>query len=407
MRVLNQSMRRGDRSTRSLRQSTGEEVMCFFEILKQMIMQQSKLCIVLFSVALMTGVMGVTDSYAVYDVPPGRRITWSAGLDPVGGIPNYTNVTCTGLDPTGVADNTSKIQTCINSAASRTAVFIPAGTYKISADLNMKSNIALRGAKATASGPFLPNADASMTTLNLTGGSRIVFPGGSKSANWNPGPISGTPITAGYTQGSTTLTLSDASSYAVNDWILVYQNTDSNDISVWESYLGEDASSGDPHVFQQYTRVTGKNGNVLTISPPLYLVTKSPTGQSVRKQTFGVVMAGVENMRLNGSGTQSYGIVSIVFSKNVWVKGVETYYSGNYYGGSPHVWIQFSLQCEVRDGYYHYGSGYDGGMNYGVQMMNWNSAHKVENNIVRETRHAIAFYGKSWSVGLYNFTDDN
>src|SRR5256712_4315855 len=227
MRVLNQSMRRGDRSTRSLRQSTGEEVMCFFEILKQMIMQQSKLCIVLFSVALMTGVMGVTDSYAVYDVPPGRRITWNAGLDPVGGIPNYTNVTCTGLDPTGGADNTSRIQTCINNAAAGTAVFIPAGTYKISADLIMKSNIALRGAQATASGPFLPNADASMTTLNLTGGSRIVFPGGSKSANWNPGPTLGTSITAGYTQGSGNITVSDASIYSVGDTISIYQDMDS------------------------------------------------------------------------------------------------------------------------------------------------------------------------------------
>ena len=381
--------------------------MCFFEILKQMIMQQSKLCIVLFSVALMTGVMGVTDSYAVYDVPPGRRITWNAGLDPVGGIPNYTNVTCTGLDPTGVADNTSKIQTCINSAASGTAVFIPAGTYKISADLNMKSNIALRGAKATASGPFLPNADASMTTLNMTGGSRIMFPGGSKSGNWNPGPMQGTPITAGYTQGSTSLTLSDASIYNVGDWISVYQNTDSHDISVSELFLGEDASSGDPHVFQQYSQVTAKNGNTLTINPPIYLVTTAPTGQSVRKQTFGVVMAGVENMRLNGSGTQSYGIINITFSKNIWAKGVETYNSGNDGGGSPHIMIRFSLQCEVRDGYYHYGAGYDGGMNYGVQIMNWNSAHKVENNIVRQTRHSVLFAGSSGSVALYNYTDDS
>src|SRR5256712_13746409 len=212
-------MRGADWKTRSLRPRIREEVICLFEILKPMIRQQSKLRFGLFSLALMTGVMGTTDSYAGYDVPPDRRITWRAGLDPVGGIPNYTNVTCTGLDPTGVADNTSRIQTCINNAASGTAVFIPAGTYKISADLNMKSNIALRGAQATASGPFLPNADASMTTLNMTGGSRIMFPGGSKSGNWNPGPMQGTPITAGYTQGSASLTLSDASIYNVGDWI--------------------------------------------------------------------------------------------------------------------------------------------------------------------------------------------
>lgn len=386
--------------------------MCFFETRKQMSMQQSKLCFVLFSLALMTGVMGTTDSYAVYDVPPQRRITWNAGLDPVGGIPNYTNVTCTGLDPTGVADNTSRIQTCINNAASGTAVFIPAGRYKISADLNMKSNIALRGAKATASGPFLPSADASMTTLNMTGGSRIVFPGGSKSANWNPGPGTGTSITAGYTQGSTSLTVSNASIYNVNDWISVYQNADPALIDDKnENYQGEDcgASCADPHVFQQYTRVIGKTGNVLTISPAIYLTSPSPTGQSVRKQTFGVVMAGVENMRLNGSGTQAGGIVRIVFSKNVWVKGVETYNTGAVTGGSPHVWIQFSLQCELRDGYYQRGAGNDGGgQNYGILMFNWNSAHKVENNIVRDTRHAIVFQGgSSGSVVLYNYTDDN
>src|SRR3989449_11121543 len=267
----------------------------------------TRVVFVLFSFAIVSGALGTNSAYAVYDAPPGRRITWNAGLDPVGGIPNYTNVTCTGLDPTGVADNTSKIQTCINNAASGTAVFIPAGTYKISADLNMKSNIALRGAKATASGPFLPNADASMTTLNMTGGSRIMFPGGSKSANWNPGPMQGTPITAGYTQGSTSLTLSDASIYNVGDWISVYQNTDSHDISVSELFLGEDASSGDPHVFQQYSQVTAKNGNTLTINPPIYLVTTAPTGQRVRKQTFVVVMAGVGTRRRDGSGTRSYG----------------------------------------------------------------------------------------------------
>ena len=93
--------------------------MCLFEILKPMIRQQSKLRFVLFSLALVTGVMGTTDAYAVYDAPPGRRITWNAGLDPVGGIPNYTNVTCTGLDPTGGADNTSKIQACINNEIGR------------------------------------------------------------------------------------------------------------------------------------------------------------------------------------------------------------------------------------------------------------------------------------------------
>src|SRR5207245_10466406 len=128
---------------------------------------------------------------------------------------------------------------------------------------------------------------------------------------------------------------------------------------------GGDSGSGDGHVFQQHPQVTAQNRNALTSEPPIYLASTSPTGQSVRKQTFGVVMAGVENMRLNGSGTQVYGIVSIVFSKNVWVKGVETYNSGTNGGGSPHVWIRFSLQCEVRDGYFHHGGGVGAGRTHG------------------------------------------
>src|SRR5256712_9680477 len=357
---------------------------------------------VLLSLAIVSGALGTNSAYAVYDVPPARRITWNAGLDPVGRIPNYTNVTCTGLDPTGAVDNTSKIQTCINNAASGTAVFIPAGTYKISADLIMKSNIALRGAKATASGPFLPNADASMTTLNLTGGSRIVFPGGSKSANWNPGPTLGTSITAGYTQGSGNITVSDASIYSVGDTISIYQDMDSAVIKDFDTFLGEDCGAcPDRHVLQQYSQITGKSGNTLTIDPPIYYVTPTPLNPKIRKQTFGVVKAGVENVRLNGSGTQVYGMVHMVFSKNCWVKGVESYNTGAVRSGSPHVWVQYSLQNEVRDGYYHHGAGNDGGMNYGVEVINWNSAHKIENNIVRDTRHAIVFAGGSGSVVLY------
>src|SRR3989441_5165502 len=367
----------------------------------------TRVVFVLFSFAIVSGALGTNSAYAVYDVPPARRITWNAGLDPVGGIPNYTNVTCTGLDPTGVADNTSKIQTCINNAASGTAVFIPAGTYKISADLIMKSNIALRGVKATGSGPFLPNADASMTTLNMTAGSRVVFPEiGSDASHWNPGVQSGISITSGYSQGSTSLTVANATPFSQGDWISVYQNTDSNDVTYTDSWLGE-GTGPDSHVFQQYTQVTAKSGNVLTISPALYDVTTAPTGQSVRRQTFDVVMAGVENMRLNGSGTQSGGIVRMVFSKNCWVKGVETYNSGTETGGSPHVWVEFSVQNEVRDGYYHYGQSHDAGANYGVEFMRWNSMHKVENNIVREVRHAIIFMGNAGSVVLYNYTDDN
>jgi hypothetical protein len=228
----------------------------------------------------------------VYDVPPDRRIAWSAGLDSIGGIPNYPNVTCTGLDPTGATNNTSQINTCIANASPGTAVYIPAGVYQINGTINMKSNVVLRGAKAAVA-PWMPTADATATTLKMNG-AIVSYNGGSKDSNWSPGRGSGTGITAGYTQGSSIVTVSSTSTYAVNDIISIYQNKDTAVIDDKNlDYLGEDSGSGDPHVMAMYAKITAKNGNDLTIDPPIYYVTPTPTGQSIRKQTFNVIRAGL------------------------------------------------------------------------------------------------------------------
>jgi hypothetical protein len=271
----------------------------------------------------------------------------------------------------------------------------------------MKSNVVLRGAKATGAGPFLPNADATMTTLNMNGGN-IIFNGGDKSTNWSPGPGRGTAITAGYVQGSTSITVSSATSYNVNDYISIYQDKDPAIIDDKNlDWLGEDGGGGDAHVMQQYTRVTAKNGNTLTIDPPIYYVTPNPTGQSIRRQTFNIVMAGLENIRINGNGT-NIKLIQIEFARNCWVKGVETYNVGQDSSGSPHIWVQFSYGNEFRDGYHHKGVSNDSGRNYGLEFYNWNSRHKIENNIIRDTRHSIIFEGGgSGNVILYNYTDDN
>jgi hypothetical protein len=141
----------------------------------------------------------------------------------------------------------------------------------------MKSGVVLRGAKKQGLPPYLPAADASATTLIFGNGGLIFFRGGDKQHNWTPGPQSGYSITSGYTQGSTSLTLSNASALSIGDYICVYQNKDTAAIDdKGETYLGED-SGPDPRVWAQYTKVTNKSGNVITIDPPLYQVTPNPT----------------------------------------------------------------------------------------------------------------------------------
>ncbi len=342
-------------------------------------------------------------SWAVYDVPSDRRVTWNAGLDSVGGIPKYTNVTCTGLDPTGKTNNVSQINACIAAASAGTAVYIPAGVYLINGTINMKSGVALRGAKTSAP-PFLPTADSSATTFNV-GSNYVSFYGGSKSANWSPGAGLGTKITSGYTQGSRSLTLSSVSGYNVNDYISIFQDDDPSIISTYQcNYCGED--NGNYHTKQQYAKITNISGNTITIDRPVYYVTPNVTTPQVRKQIMGISKSGIENIRLNGNGGNPH-IIFMTFAVNCWVKGVETYNTGGV-SGNNHIELDFSHQCEVRDNYVHTGSGHDSGANYGITIFFWNSDHKVENNIVRDTRHSIVFAGGgSGCAILYNYSMDN
>ena len=133
----------------------------------------------------------------------------------------------------------------------------------------------------------------------MMNGTKIFFRGGDRITNWFPGIQAGIAITSGYTQGSASLTLPSSAGLAVGDYVSVYQNKDTSAIDdKGYSWLGED-SGPDPHVWAQYTKITGIAGNVITIDPPLYQVTPNPTGQSVRKQTFGITHAGVEDMRIS------------------------------------------------------------------------------------------------------------
>jgi Abnormal spindle-like microcephaly-assoc'd, ASPM-SPD-2-Hydin len=97
-----------------------------------------------------------------------RVIAWQTGSDLWNGgtLPTYPGVACTGLPASGSStDAGPAIQACINSAASNTAVLLPAGSFTVNSTVRLKSNVVLRGAKAEGAPPFMPVADASATTI--------------------------------------------------------------------------------------------------------------------------------------------------------------------------------------------------------------------------------------------------
>src|SRR4029077_15438609 len=331
---------------------------------------------------------------AEYTIPADRSIYWyPAGLDVIGGIPtaHAHTTTITGLHPDGSVNDSGTINAAISAALYDTVLIIPAGTYRVDNDINMRDGIVLRGAHQSVA-PFMPSADPTATTLMMNG-TKIFFRGGDRTTNWSPGIQSGIPITSGYTQGSANLTLSSGVGLSTGDYICVYQNKDTAAIDdKGYTWLGED-SGPDPHVWAQYTKITNIAGNVITIDPPLYQVTPNPTGQSVRKQTFGITHAGVEDMRLYGNNN-NYKSIWMQFCQFCWVKGVEMFQTGGTNSsGSPHVWTEFCYANEYRHNYLHVGGSHDSGCNYGMVFSHGNSRHKVEENIVREPRHSIVFEG--------------
>lgn len=324
-------------------------------------------------------------AFAVYDLDPGRKIAWRTGLDTEGGIPYYSGVTCNGVDPTGATDSAARINACISSAAPGTAVVLPSGAYRVNSRINMRSNVVLRGA-----GPAL-------TSVRLYNGAQISFDGGSKDGM---GP--NIDIVSGYDKGSTALTLASAAGLATGDILSIFQDNDPALVkSLGCSWCGEDSGQ---HDIQQFARVTGIRGNVVTISPGMYLSYSAGLQPQIKKAPMSVRKAGLEDLKVELMTSNGWMIYS-EFSAFNWLRNIESYNAGGS-SGCAHVRLEFSFGWEIRDSYFHHGQGYGSGAAYGVFLIFWNSAHKIENNRFYSLRHGVNFEGGgSGNALLYNYFD--
>ncbi len=362
--------------------------------------QSSKFRRVLIVVVLM---LLPVQAWAVYDVPSGRKINWEAGLDSVGGIPTYTSVTCTSAKGDGISEDGANIQGCINAAPAKTAVFLPAGTYKVSSEISMKSNVVLRG--AGASYPWLPAASAGSTVIELYNEKKIRFDGGSKE-----GMGSNINIESGHVKGSNKLTLGSVSGLQVNNYISIFQDNDPRIVDASKcSWCGDDSGTG-KHCMQQFARITAIDGKVITIDPSMYYTYSSADNPQIKKVTasgdFGLVKAGLEDLKINNKNTAVGGpMIYGRFARHCWIKSVETYNAG-IAAKDDHLRLEFCYGFEIRDSHFHHGRAYSSDRNYGVYLLFWNSAHKIENNILYGLRHAINFEGGgSGCAILYNYMD--
>lgn len=326
-------------------------------------------------------------------LPEDRSIPWSPGVP--GGIPHYpvfasVKDAAYGAVGDGKADDTAAIQKAIDACPEKHAVLIPAGTYRLTAMLNLaKNGVVLRG-----EGPDktrLINEATEKHTISI--------------CNWDN--IIATKILKGHTKGSTQLTLEDTSRIKVGDVLKIDQKNDPSIASVAGAggACGWAGRNGGERAMAQLVQITAKNGNDVTLSRPLYHEFKAEFApEALRTTDKTISFTGVEDLYVEtlNKRKDTSSTIKIWNGIHCWVKNIEG--ARGWFAG--HVSLQNSLGCEVRDSYFHHAHGYGAGHGYGVWVFAHSTDTLVENNVSFSTNagYMLECAGPG-NVVAYNFSE--
>ncbi len=337
-------------------------------------------------------------------IAPSRMIDWSsAGVE--GGIPNRTTV-CATLSPGASA---SQINNAISSCPSGQVVSLAAGTYNLSGmiEFYQKSGVTLRGAGSNETflvftGRGSCNGFAAEICIH---GSPISISSPNNLANW----------TGGYSQGTTQITLDNTTNLRVGDLIALDQTNDASDTGsvLFCDASGSCSSEGPGGIYRsgreesQMVTATAINGNVVTISPGLYMAnwTSSKSPQAYWPTAMST-MDGIEALSIDSSSdTGSTGIqygagIMINAATNSWVKNVRSINAGR-----AHVWLYLTNHCSVVDSYF-YGTQNGTTSEYAIED-DRDSDSLVMNNIFQHIVSPLIIDPASGTVIAYNYTIDD
>ena len=358
---------------------------------------------------------------------PTRAINWSsAGFN----IPNYTTncsvqPSLTANSSSAASANATAIQNALNSCDStHNVVNIPAGTYYVGGILyGIQGNQVLRGAGPRSTDLIFTSGNGCAGGLSegvcmrdgnarYNGSVQVLPPTGSNQCLW----------TAGYAQGTTTITLSSCGGTPpVNQTIILDQANDTSDthgIYVCDTNIAncgyEGSSGGDndgrfingvTHSQQQVTYVTGVTSlgggsYSVTISPGVYF-TNIRAGQSPGAWWPGFVQHdGLENMTIDGTAISSGSNIGMYDCYQCWVKNVRSLNAGR-----NHVAIYQSGFDVIRDSYFyesqsHYSESY-------VVETEESSGFLIENNIFQQVTNPTMLGNGSGAVADYNYSIGN
>jgi len=161
-----------------------------------------------------------------------------------------------------------------------------------------------------------------------------------------------------------------------------------------------DASASDPwdggttRVLQQIARITGIQGNNITIDEPIYITHKAYLAPQVWAWGGNMHYAGIENMTINENAHSDS--VYFSFCSSCWIKDVEAVNIG-----LNAVYLLYDYQNEVRDNFIHASNG-EGSGNYGIELDTTGSS-LIQNNIMDDVGPVITNTPSEGNVIAYNY----
>ena len=310
-----------------------------------------------------------------------QAIDWSnAG---VGGIPARP-VICANLTPSATLD---QINRALASCPRGQTVYLAAGTYSIAGNINVPSEVTLRG------------AGANLTILNATGR------GGGNVINLGTASVSYSPLSIknGATAGSTSLLVSNGSGITVGKYLAIAETND-------PEYVSSNGSEGNCRWCDGWTKdgslargqivqVTAVRGDTISISPALYSTfTHTPIAVPFN---MSATRAGVEDLQVYANNSGYGANFRMSACAYCWIRGVES----NYTDGD-HVRVYWGFHDEIRDSYFSNAYLHRPGQSDSDIQIGWKTtASLVENNIIERTHVSIMLvWGAAGNVISYNYT---
>jgi len=307
------------------------------------------------------------------------------------------------------------INSAISACGSNQYVELGAGTFTLSTGIELdKNNVTLRG------------QGASSTILDINGNTAVSCHIGdgrvvnmcSNGANIGvDSPDNTATWSAGYSQGTTVITLSANTNLTVGSTIWLDQLDDSDGYPAAGDTWVDNWGAGDAYARADRGLVEGHTvtacgtstpgaactSNTVTISPGIWMPTfrsgQSPGAWwgSASSMLYG---AGLENLTIDSTGSNAIFMINCT---NCWVKGVRVIYQGVISSGQYRVTDLINCaQCSIIDSYF-YGPQASGLVSiYGVAV-HVTSALLFQNNIVHGSVNPVVINSPTYgSVFAYN-----